>query len=181
MYQALHGIDAAKSTAAGSSTVEAGGFRRSAAVRDNGNVPGPASGQDGAAGDGTSPQAVPQQAEAANPSNETEDTGTMTAEESAPADDAATPSGAPAAAGQGDAGVAGPAEENNSADTGVDRTREGRGEPAGRSSRMPGRDAQAGAQGILPKTAAEDDPRAWGDRDEDHDAWLKEQKPPHWG
>ncbi|NUS37324.1 MAG: AAA family ATPase, partial [Pseudarthrobacter sp.] len=35
--------------------------------------------------------------------------------------------------------------------------------------------------GILPTKAAEDDARSWGDRDEDHDAWLKEQKPPHWG
>lgn len=35
--------------------------------------------------------------------------------------------------------------------------------------------------GILPTKAAEDDARSWGDRDDDHDAWLKEQKPPHWG
>jgi len=38
------------------------------------------------------------------------------------------------------------------------------------------------ADGILPKKAAEDDPRRWGDApDDDHDEWLKEQKPPHWG
>jgi hypothetical protein len=41
--------------------------------------------------------------------------------------------------------------------------------------------AQAGRRGILPTKATEDDPRVWGDADEDHDAWLKEQKPPHWG
>ncbi|MCY1674127.1 AAA family ATPase [Pseudarthrobacter sp. SL88] len=41
--------------------------------------------------------------------------------------------------------------------------------------------ARSLVEGVLPKTAAEDDARAWGDRDEDHDAWLKEQKPPHWG
>lgn len=35
--------------------------------------------------------------------------------------------------------------------------------------------------GILPNKAAEDDAQRWGDRGEDHDAWLKEQKPPHWG
>lgn len=36
--------------------------------------------------------------------------------------------------------------------------------------------------GVLPKVASEDDPRSWGDRDGyDHDAWLKEQRPPHWG
>lgn len=43
------------------------------------------------------------------------------------------------------------------------------------------RAAHGQVEGVLPKTAAEDDPRAWGDRDDDHDAWLKEQKPPHWG
>jgi hypothetical protein len=37
--------------------------------------------------------------------------------------------------------------------------------------------------GVVPNKASEDDPRAWGDSesDNDHDAWLKEQKPPHWG
>lgn len=37
--------------------------------------------------------------------------------------------------------------------------------------------------GVVPKKAAEDDARTWGDSDSDndHDAWLKEQKPPHWG
>ena len=39
------------------------------------------------------------------------------------------------------------------------------------------------AAGVLPNKAAEDDPRRWGDRTEsyDHDSWLQEQKPPHWG
>jgi hypothetical protein len=40
---------------------------------------------------------------------------------------------------------------------------------------------QGGTQSILPTKASEDDPRRWGDADDDHDAWLKEQKPPHWG
>lgn len=37
--------------------------------------------------------------------------------------------------------------------------------------------------GVVPNKASEDDPRAWGDSgsDNDHDAWLREQKPPHWG
>ena len=37
--------------------------------------------------------------------------------------------------------------------------------------------------GAVPKKAAEDDPRAWGDSDSegDRDAWLREQRPPHWG
>ncbi|AUI49588.1 DUF4011 domain-containing protein [Arthrobacter crystallopoietes] len=33
----------------------------------------------------------------------------------------------------------------------------------------------------IPDRAKEDDPRAWGDNREDRDAWLKEQRPPHWG
>jgi hypothetical protein len=42
--------------------------------------------------------------------------------------------------------------------------------------------ARAAAPGILPNKASEDDPRRWGDGpDDDHDAWLREQKPPHWG
>jgi hypothetical protein len=48
------------------------------------------------------------------------------------------------------------------------------------------RRAKSGGQqrtGVVPKRAAEDDPRTWGDAESgnDHDAWLKEQKPPHWG
>ena len=37
--------------------------------------------------------------------------------------------------------------------------------------------------GVVPKKASEDDPRTWGDSESgnDHDAWLKEQRPPHWG
>lgn len=37
--------------------------------------------------------------------------------------------------------------------------------------------------GVLPNKAAEDDPRRWGDQQNsyDHDSWLQEQKPPHWG
>jgi hypothetical protein len=43
------------------------------------------------------------------------------------------------------------------------------------------RTAKAGTGDLLPTKAAEDDARSWGDRDDDHDAWLKEQRPPHWG
>ncbi len=46
--------------------------------------------------------------------------------------------------------------------------------PAGRPSGPTG-------TGSLPRTAAEDDPRAWGDAPEDTSAWLREQRPPHWG
>ncbi len=37
--------------------------------------------------------------------------------------------------------------------------------------------------GVLPNKAAEDDPQRWGDEPGgyDHDSWLQEQKPPHWG
>lgn len=42
--------------------------------------------------------------------------------------------------------------------------------------------AKTGPSGILPTKAAEDDPRRWGDDSNyDHEQWLKEQKPPHWG
>jgi hypothetical protein len=42
--------------------------------------------------------------------------------------------------------------------------------------------AKPAPQGILPTKAAEDDPRRWGDESGyDHEEWLKEQKPPHWG
>lgn len=33
----------------------------------------------------------------------------------------------------------------------------------------------------LPTVAAEDNPRSWGDEPDDHDQWLREQRPPHWG
>jgi hypothetical protein len=54
--------------------------------------------------------------------------------------------------------------------------------PAG-EGQVPAPDAaRTVAAGVLPNKASEDDPRGWGDGpDEGHDAWLKEQKPPHWG
>lgn len=33
---------------------------------------------------------------------------------------------------------------------------------------------------LLPSRAAEDDPRRWGDGDDDLGEWLKSQRPPHW-
>ncbi|MDQ0031055.1 hypothetical protein [Arthrobacter bambusae] len=46
----------------------------------------------------------------------------------------------------------------------------------------PGAERKPAGEGILPKRASEDDPRRWGDESGyDHDAWLKEQRPPHWG
>ena len=56
--------------------------------------------------------------------------------------------------------------------------------PAGKTARAkavkPAKQQQAG---LVPNKAAEDDPRTWGDSESgnDNDAWLKEQKPPHWG
>lgn len=45
-----------------------------------------------------------------------------------------------------------------------------------------GPEPKPAGEGILPKKASEDDPRQWGDEPGyDHDAWLKEQRPPHWG
>lgn len=49
----------------------------------------------------------------------------------------------------------------------------------GKKSAAPARPSK---EGILPKVASEDEPRSWGDESGyDHDAWLKEQRPPHWG
>ncbi|MDQ0211891.1 hypothetical protein [Arthrobacter bambusae] len=46
----------------------------------------------------------------------------------------------------------------------------------------PAPERKPAGEGILPKKASEDDPRRWGDESSyDHDAWLKEQRPPHWG
>lgn len=51
---------------------------------------------------------------------------------------------------------------------------------SGPSRKTPGPVKSAG---VVPNKASEDDPRVWGDSraDNDHDAWLKEQRPPHWG
>jgi hypothetical protein len=46
----------------------------------------------------------------------------------------------------------------------------------------PAAERKHAGESILPKKASEDDPRRWGDGPGyDHDAWLKEQRPPHWG
>jgi hypothetical protein len=54
--------------------------------------------------------------------------------------------------------------------------------PAQKPQGQPGAGVAASG-GLLPNKAAEDDPRRWGDQpgSYDHDAWLKEQRPPHWG
>lgn len=36
------------------------------------------------------------------------------------------------------------------------------------------------ANPVLDQQAAEDDPRRWGDADDDLGDWLKSQRPPHW-
>ncbi|MCW1250096.1 DUF4011 domain-containing protein [Acaricomes phytoseiuli] len=39
------------------------------------------------------------------------------------------------------------------------------------------------AEPVIPRRAGEDEPRGWGDqegREDSHDAWLREQRPPHW-
>lgn len=60
------------------------------------------------------------------------------------------------------------------ADTGSDEQEKTRVKPAAERK-------QAG-ESILPQKASEDDPRRWGDEPGyDHDAWLREQRPPHWG
>jgi hypothetical protein len=54
------------------------------------------------------------------------------------------------------------------------------GAPAKDASRQA---VHASVAAVLPNKAAEDDPRRWGDQPNsyDHDSWLQEQKPPHWG
>lgn len=57
------------------------------------------------------------------------------------------------------------------------------GDKAGHASK-PAPASSAGHDGspTIPRRAAEDDPQSWGDRSSsDHDEWLREQKPPHWG
>jgi hypothetical protein len=59
---------------------------------------------------------------------------------------------------------------------------EDRPDPAGEGQGPAPEAPQTGTAAILPNKAAEDDPRNWGDgTEDDHDAWLKENKPPHWG
>jgi hypothetical protein len=53
--------------------------------------------------------------------------------------------------------------------------------PDAGQERLRPRRAKRSESPTLPTKAAEDDPQAWGDRDEDRDAWLREQRPPHWG
>ena len=58
----------------------------------------------------------------------------------------------------------------------------------GDKSRAAGAEAAAAATAppagtanpVLDQQAAEDDPRRWGDADDDLGDWLKSQRPPHW-
>jgi hypothetical protein len=82
-----------------------------------------------------------------------------------------------------DAGTPAPAEESTG--EGTDQEPEDQ-EPKDQEPRERSRRAATPAGspgGVLPNKAAEDDPRRWGDQRDnyDHDAWLQEQKPPHWG
>ncbi|MGO2532077.1 DNA helicase [Arthrobacter rhombi] len=43
------------------------------------------------------------------------------------------------------------------------------------------RTAGQGFDPVLPTRAGDDDPRGWGDSEGNHDQWLREQRPPHWG
>ncbi|MDQ0094586.1 hypothetical protein [Paeniglutamicibacter psychrophenolicus] len=45
----------------------------------------------------------------------------------------------------------------------------------------PAKQPEAPATGpVLEQRAADDDPRRWGDADEDLGDWMKSQRPPHW-
>ncbi|GAA5228645.1 hypothetical protein [Paeniglutamicibacter antarcticus] len=72
----------------------------------------------------------------------------------------------------------------------------GAGRPSSRSSREPEASAHPDAHAkpalpgkaenhesaasVLEQRAAEDDPRRWGDGDDDLGDWMKSQRPPHW-
>jgi hypothetical protein len=49
------------------------------------------------------------------------------------------------------------------------------------SERLQGQIKGPAAHDAVPVRAAEDDPRSWGEAEEDRDSWLREQRPPHWG
>ncbi len=83
---------------------------------------------------------------------------------------------------------AGGGKDNGPREEAADGTGQPREEAAGRSAQRgdaAGKQAVRGpaSGGLLPNKAAEDDPRRWGDEagSYDHDAWLREQRPPHWG
>jgi hypothetical protein len=72
--------------------------------------------------------------------------------------------------------------ENNHQDNGATKAGPDSAVSADSAAASPAaRAAAGGGEEILPSKAAEDDARSWGDREDDHDTWLKEQKPPHWG
>ncbi|MFJ6417433.1 hypothetical protein [Paeniglutamicibacter sp. NPDC091659] len=39
---------------------------------------------------------------------------------------------------------------------------------------------KTGSGQVLPERAAEDDPRRWGDTEDDLGEWMRSQRPPHW-
>ena len=49
-----------------------------------------------------------------------------------------------------------------------------------RQRQGPGSPEHATRDPVLEQRAAEDDPRRWGDADDDLGDWLKSQRPPHW-
>lgn len=81
-------------------------------------------------------------------------------------------------------GNAGPAGDTNKGPEGHELPDDHEGANAVEDDSSARDSAPAGVRpnGVLPNKAAEDDPRTWGDSaGYDHDAWLKEQRPPHWG
>ncbi len=95
--------------------------------------------------------------------------------------------GAPSRAGNADGSPASSSSASSAAGNSAGPSTAGSGSsrPAGLADRaevrtQPGQVVQA--EPVLPKRAAEDDPRAWGDREaNDYDDWLRSQRPPHWG
>ncbi|GAA1498180.1 hypothetical protein [Paeniglutamicibacter kerguelensis] len=74
---------------------------------------------------------------------------------------------------------ANPDEANPAADKQTQAPGKDRAAAAGKAANVksPGK---AGSGPVLPERAAEDDPRRWGDADDDLGEWMRSQRPPHW-
>ncbi|OIH86813.1 hypothetical protein BLJ79_02320 [Arthrobacter sp. UCD-GKA] len=77
-----------------------------------------------------------------------------------------------------------PQQVSESALVGVFRLPHGAGRPEaapGTQKATPAKQPDAPATGpVLEQRAADDDPRRWGDADDDLGDWMKAQRPPHW-
>ena len=67
------------------------------------------------------------------------------------------------------------------ADTDADTNADTDAESAqGRATTQAGHRGKRATDPVLPERTAEDDPRRWGDTEDDLGEWMKSQRPPHW-